>query len=144
MGWGCHIFYSFNFMCIEPDAYHCADLSWSFMSCYYPNAKTQVELILTTEDLLRSIGWHRRFITGRKKIKPNFKSTTKSELAMEMENFNTCEKVIVRLIVWIYFGFKEFSYQLWGGQRYDTLEIIQETLNSNLVRYRFVWYSPED
>ena len=63
---------------------------------------------------------------------------------MEMENFNTCEKVIVRLIVWIYFGFKEFSYQLWGGQRYDTLEIIQETLNSNLVRYRFVWYSPED
>ena len=52
-----------------------------------------------------------------------------------MEDYNTCEKVIVRFIVWIYFGFKEFSYQLWGGQRYDTLEIIQETLNSNLVRY---------
>ena len=105
------------------------------MSCYYSNTKTQVELILTTEDLLRSIGRHRRFITGRKKIQPNFKSTTKAELATEMEDYNTCEKVIVRFIVWIYFGFKEFSYQLWGGQRYDTLEIIQETLNSNLVRY---------
>ena len=37
--------------------------------------------------------------------------------------------------MWIYFGFKEISYQLWGGQRYDTLEIIQEILNSSMVRY---------
>ena len=59
---------------------------------------------------------------------------------MEMEDSN----VIYRFLVWIYFGFKEFSYQLWGGQRYDTLEVIQETLNSNLVRYMFVWYSAED
>ena len=55
-----------------------------------------------------------------------------------MEDFNACAKCILRFIVWIYFGFKEFSYQLWGGQRYDTLEIIQETLSSNLVRYKLI------
>ena len=94
-----------------------------------------MELILTTEDLLRSFGRHKRFITGRKKIKPNHKAEIENEL--EMEDYNFCASCIIRFAVWIYFGFKEISYQLWGGQRYDTLEIIQETLNSNLVRYSF-------
>ena len=96
---------------------------------------TQVELILTTEDLLRSFGRHKRFITGRKKIKPNLKAEIEYDLEMED---NICAICIIRFAVWIYFGFKEISYQLWGGQRYDTLEIIQEILNSNLVRYSIV------
>ena len=100
-------------------------------------------MILTTEDLLRSIGWHKQFIRGRKTIKPNLKATAEDELE-EMEEDGVCVGCIYRFLVWIYFGFKEFNYQLWGGQRYDTLEIIQETLSSNVVRYRFVWYSPED
>ena len=45
-----------------------------------------------------------------------------------------CVGLIIRFVVWIYFGFKEISYQLWGGQRYDTLEIIQDTLSSSMVR----------
>ena len=89
---------------------------------------TQVELILTIEDLLRSIGRHKRFITGRKTISPNLKATAEDD-PVDMEN------IIFRFLEWIYIGFKEISYQLWGGQRYDTLEIIQETLNSNVVRY---------
>ena len=48
-----------------------------------------------------------------------------------------CVGLIIRFVVWIYFGFKEISYQLWGGQRYDTLEIIQDTLNSSMVRYNW-------
>ena len=48
-----------------------------------------------------------------------------------------CVGLIIRFVVWIYFGFKEISYQLWGGQRYDTLEIIQDTLNSCMVRYNW-------
>ena len=46
-----------------------------------------------------------------------------------------CVGLIIHFIVWIYFGFKEISYQLWGGQRYDTPEIIQDILNSSMVRY---------
>ena len=107
---------------------------------------TQVEVILTTEDLLRSIGWHKQFIRGRKTIKPNLKASTEDEMNKELEEEGICVSCIYRFIVWIYFGFKEFNYQLWGGQRYDTLEIIQEILSSNVVRYMymFVWYSPED
>ena len=96
----------------------------------------QVELILTTEDLLRSLSRHKRFIRGRKTIKPNQKTTAEKEL--DEGYFNAFESCNFRFLLWIYFAFKEFSYQLWGGQRYDTLEVIQETLNSNLVRYRFV------
>ena len=86
-----------------------------------------MELVLTTEDLLRSIHSHKRFITGKKTIKPIVKAATENKLE-------------IHFLEWIYFGFKEISHQLWGGQRYDTLEIIQEILNSNLVRYSIVWY----
>ena len=41
---------------------------------------------------------------------------------------------IVRFFVWIFFGFKEFMYQLWEGERYDTLEVLQ-ALNPDLVRH---------
>ena len=90
---------------------------------------TQVELILTIEDLLRSIGRHKRFITGRKTISPNLKATAKDNQDKMEES--GCVGLIRRFIVWIYFGFKEYNSQLWWGRCYDTLEIIQETL----VRY---------
>ena len=32
---------------------------------------------------------------------------------------------------------QEISYQVWGGERYDTLESLQEALNSNLVRWTY-------
>ena len=41
---------------------------------------------------------------------------------------------IVRFFVWIFFGFKEFMYQLWEGERYDTLEVLQ-AVNPELVRH---------
>ena len=41
---------------------------------------------------------------------------------------------IVRFFVWIFFGFKEFMYQLWEGERYDTLEVLQ-AVNPDLVRH---------
>ena len=152
-------------------------------------------MILTAEDILRIFGKHRRFIRGRKTIKPN----TKEEVQEEMEKFeeemkeelneelkeetkeetkegreevdavgknldalekgpDKMEKVqeetkgpeetkscllrcigglvayIVRFFVWIFFGFKEFMYQLWEGERYDTLEVLQ-ALNPDLVRH---------
>ena len=158
-------------------------------------------MILTAEDILRIFGKHRRFIRGRKTIKPN----TKEEVQEEMEKFEeelkeelneeTKEKeemneemkeetkegqeevdavgknldalekgpdkmekgqeetkgpeetkscllrciaglvtYIVRFFVWIFFGFKEFMYQLWEGERYDTLEVLQ-ALNPDLVRH---------
>ena len=58
----------------------------------------------------------------------------------KMENRNICASYILRFLAWIYFGFKEFSYQLWGGQPYDTLEALEKALNSNLVRYSIVCY----
>ena len=39
----------------------------------------QVELILTAEDLLRLIGIHRRFISGRKTVEPNYKAWFQNE-----------------------------------------------------------------
>ena len=140
-------------------------------------------MILTAEDILRIFGIHRRFIRGRKTIKPN----TKEEVQEEMDKFeeeiieemkegqeevdavgknlDALEKgpdkmekgqeetkgpeetkscllrcigglvaYIVRFFVWIFFGFKEFMYQLWEGERYDTLEVLQ-ALNPDLVRH---------
>ena len=160
-------------------------------------------MILTAEDILRIFGKHRRFIRGRKTIKPNTKEEvqeemekfeeelkeelkeelneeTKEELNEEMKeetkegqeevdavgkNLDALEKgpdkmekvqeetkgpeetkscllrciaglvaYIVRFFVWIFFGFKEFMYQLWEGERYDTLEVLQ-ALNPDLVRH---------
>ena len=86
-----------------------------------------MELVLTTEDLLRLIHSHKRFITGKKTIKPIVKAATENKLE-------------IHFLEWISLAFKEISHQLWGGQRYDTLEIIQQILNSNLVRYSIEWY----
>lgn len=148
-------------------------------------------MILTAEDILRIFGKHRRFIRGRKTIKPNTKEEVQEdlekfeeELKEEMneetkeemkegqeevdavgKNLDALEKgpdkmekgqeetkgpeetkscllqcigglvaYIVRFFVWIFFGFKEFMYQLWEGERYDTLEVLQ-ALNPDLVRH---------
>ena len=152
-------------------------------------------MILTAEDILRIFGKHRRFIRGRKTIKPNTKEEVQEEVdKLEEEiieemneemneetkeetkegqeevdavgkNLDALEKgpdkmekgqeetkgpeetkscllrciaglvtYIVRFFVWIFFGFKEFMYQLWEGERYDTLEVLQ-ALNPDLVRH---------
>lgn len=125
-----HVFCSFNFMC------RTRSLGIVFNSGFLALLilkHTQVELILTTEDLLRSRGWHKRFITGKKIIEPNLKASIADELD-KMENDNVRDSYIVRFSAWIYFGFKEFNYQLWGGKPYDTLEELETVLNSNLVR----------
>lgn len=140
-------------------------------------------MILTAEDILRIFGIHRRFIRGRKTIKPNTKEEVQEEVdKLEEEiieetkegqeevdavgkNLDALEKgpdkmekgqeetkgpeetkscllrcigglvaYIVRFFVWIFFGFKEFMYQLWEGERYDTLEVLQ-AVNPDLVRH---------
>lgn len=140
-------------------------------------------MILTAEDILRIFGIHRRFIRGRKTIKPNTKEEVQEEMdKLEEEiieetkegqeevdavgkNLDALEKgpdkmekgqeetkgpeetkscllrcigglvaYIVRFFVWIFFGFKEFMYQLWEGERYDTLEVLQ-AVNPELVRH---------
>ena len=152
-------------------------------------------MILTAEDILRIFGIHRRFIRGRKTIKPNTKEEVQEEvdkleeeIIEEMKegqeeemneetkegqeevdavgkNLDALEKgpdkmekgqeetkrpeetkscllrcigglvaYIVRFFVWIFFGFKEFMYQLWEGERYDTLEVLQ-AVNPDLVRH---------
>ena len=115
-------------LCVEPIKYV---LNLTQVSCR-ANTDTQVELVLTTEDLLRSLHSHKRFITGRKTIKSIVNAAT------ENGEDSICRRCNIHFLEWIYFGFKEISHQLWGGQRYDTLEIIQEILNSNLVRYIIV------
>ena len=152
-------------------------------------------MILTAEDILRIFGKHKRFIRGRKTIKPNTKAATneqmdefeeelvdaiaeeldalekgpeemeedgqeetkgpeKTEGPEEMENRETGKQskgelkclqcfmqcisgltsCFLRFFVWIFFAFKEFMYQLWEGERYDTLEVL-EALNPDLVRH---------
>lgn len=152
-------------------------------------------MILTAEHILRIFGKHKRFIRGRKTIKPNTKAATheqmdefeeelkeevdaiaeeldelekgpeemgedgqekakeqeKTEESEEMEKgkqskgelkclqcFMQCisglTACFLRFFVWIFFAFKEFMYQLWEGERYDTLEVL-EALNPDLVRH---------
>ena len=94
-----------------------------------------MELILTAEDLLRLTGSHKRFISGRKTVQPNHQVSIQNELDEIEEESNFCVSALLRFAVSIYYGFKEFKYQLWGGERYDTLENLQEALSSQLVRW---------
>jgi len=90
----------------------------------------QVELILIAEDLLRLTGSHKRFTRGRKTVKPNYEGWIHNRLDEIEEESNFCVSGCLRFLVSIYYGFQEFKYQLWGGERYDTLESLQDALNS--------------
>ena len=95
----------------------------------------QVEIILTAEDLLRLSGSHKRFISGRKTVEPNFRISANDDLDDLEEETNACIGTCLRFLVSMYYAFQEFKYQVWGGERYDTLENLQEALNSHLVRW---------
>ena len=94
-----------------------------------------MDIILITEDLLRLSGWHKRFISGRKTVQPNFQTKLHDDLDEAEIEINTYFAAFLRFLVSIYNVSKEFKYQLWGGERYDTLESLQEALNSHLVRW---------
>jgi len=94
----------------------------------------QVELILIAEDLLHLTGSHKRFTSGRKTVQPNREAWIQNHLDDIEEESNFCVGACFWFIVSIYYGLKEFKYQLWGGERYDTLESLQDALNSHMVR----------
>ena len=100
----------------------------------------QVELILTAEHLLRFTGSHKRFISGRLTVQPNLQTEIEDDLdefeeEVEEGELGSCFSACLRCIVSILYVFKEFTYQLWGGERYDTLENLQKALSSQLVRW---------
>ena len=99
-------------------------------------------MILRAEDILRLIGARKRFICSKKTVKPNTTSTNYEELLEvrliewlgqvrdeESKSLNQCIRHYLHL------GCKELIYQLWQGERYDTLEVLRGPLNSDLVRY---------
>ena len=107
---GLHLRYELYYACdLQVQLYVCNQTItyWAgFMTCYYPNTywHTQVELILTTEDLLRSAGGHRRFITGKKSVFPNSKATAEDYLD-KLEGYNIWTRLSYRFRVWKYFVF---------------------------------------
>ena len=117
---------------------HCNLYAWPILlnkaSCH--PIGFQVELILTAEDLLRLTGSHKRFISGRLTVQPNLQTRIEDDLdKIEEGELGSCFSACLRCIVSILYVFREFKYQLWGGERYDTLESLQEALNSQLVRW---------
>ena len=99
-------------------------------------------MILTAEDILRLIGARKRFICSTKIVKPNTTSTNYEEL-LELgllgwlEGHTREEKsksLKQRIRHYLHLGCKELIYQLWQGERYDTLEVLLGPLNSDLVR----------
>lgn len=110
-------------------------------------------MILTVEQMLRFAGIHKRFIRGRKSVKPNQKSSMYSDIddtlleeaeAEDEDHIFRCLLHCIlglfancaRCFVGCYYGLKEIKYQLWEGERYDTLENLEATLKSHLVMYR--------
>ena len=104
----------------------------------------QVELILTAEDLLRLIGIHRRFISGRKTVEPNYKAWFQNERdEIEVQDDpDFCLDGCFWYIISFFWGYQELKHQLLGGGNYATLENLQGALNSQLVRWTWhclVW-----
>ena len=108
-------------------------------------------MILTVEQMLRFAGIHKRFIRGRKSVKPNQKSSIYSDiddgLLEEAEDEDHIIRCLLhcilglfascaRCFVGTYYGLKEIKYRLWEGERYDTLENLEATLKSHLVMYK--------
>ena len=112
------------------------------------------------EHLLRLTGTHKRFIRGSKRVQPNDKSAAERELEDDLfdnesdgifglseklsesryktwilERGRLCLLSLGRFYFWILIKYREVKYQLWGGERYDTLENLQGALKFHLVRY---------
>jgi len=101
-------------------------------------------VILTVEQILRHAGIHKRFLCGKKTVHPNQKSSFYNNTNPDHEEderdicfglFRHClhcsQDSCLRLLAAIYFGLNELKYQLWEGERYDTLEALKPCL----VRY---------
>ena len=123
-------------------------------------------MILTAEHILRICGKHKWFIRGRKTIKPNFKAMINEKLDKQIEDRMSAfgkspeemEKgqerqngepkclqwlgqcgltaCFLRFRAWIFSAYNEVKYQLWEGERYNKLEVI-EALKPDLVRQHF-------
>lgn len=52
-----------------------------------------------------------------------------------LERGRLCLLSLGRFYFWILIKYREVKYQLWGGERYDTLKNLQGALKFHLVRY---------
>ena len=99
-------------------------------------------MILTVEQMLRLAGIPQWFISGGKPVYPNQKCNRGANPCQYEDHecdicclFRHCLSCSVdsceRFGFGITVGLKEFKYQLWEGERYDTLEALKPCL----VRY---------
>ena len=94
-------------------------------------------MILTVEQMLRLAGIHKQFLCGKKTVLPNQKSSFYNNTNTDHEDddmrlFGHCldcsKDSCLRLLGGVWFGLKELKYQLWEGERYDTLEALKPCL----------------